>query len=75
MVATGTPANIDKLVNQTGPDLQLPELGPIANAYTAYILAALREARPDLDINSVLSPAGLQRRRPCRNRLYPGPCR
>lgn len=59
VVATGTPANIDKLVEQTGPDLHLPELGPIANAYAAYILAALREARPDLDINSVLSPAGL----------------
>lgn len=59
VVATGTPANIQKFVAQAGPDLQLPELGPIANAYTAYIIAALREARPDLDINSVLSPAGL----------------
>jgi hypothetical protein len=59
VVATGTPANIDKLIQQAGPDLVLPELGPIANAYTAYILAALREARPDLNINSVLSPAGL----------------
>ncbi len=59
VVATGTPANIDKLIQQAGPDLQLPELGPIANAYAAYIIAALREARPDLDINSLLSPAGL----------------
>ena len=59
VVATGTPANIDKLVEQGGPDLQLPELGPIANAYMAYILAALREARPDLNIDGVLSPAGL----------------
>jgi hypothetical protein len=59
VVATGTPANIEKLVYQGGPDLQLPELGPIANAYMAYILAALREARPDLNVNSVLSPAGL----------------
>ena len=59
VVATGTPANIQKFVAQAGPDLMLPELGAVANAYTAYILAALREARPDLDINSVLSPAGL----------------
>ncbi|GAA2548437.1 alpha/beta hydrolase family protein [Mycolicibacterium diernhoferi] len=59
VVATGTPANIQKFVAQAGPDLQLPELGPVANAYTAYILAALREARPDLDVNRVLSPAGL----------------
>jgi hypothetical protein len=58
VVATGTPANIDQLATQMGPDLQLPELGPIANAYTAYIVAALREARPDLNIDSVLSPAG-----------------
>ena len=58
VVATGTPANIDKLVYQTGPDFKLPELGPIANAYTAYILAALREARPDLDVDRVLTPAG-----------------
>src|SRR5947207_1955291 len=48
VVATGTPANIDKLVYQTGPDFKLPELGPIANAYTAYILAALREGRPEI---------------------------
>lgn len=59
VVATGTPANIDELVSKAGPDLELPELGPIANAYTAYILAAFREARPDLPINAVLSPAGL----------------
>ncbi|MGW0160327.1 alpha/beta hydrolase family protein [Mycobacterium sp. NPDC003323] len=59
VVATGTPANIQKFVAQAGPDLTLPELGPVANAYTAYIIAALREARPDLDINGVLSPAGL----------------
>lgn len=59
VVATGTPANIDELVSKAGPDLELPELGPIANAYTAYILAAFREARPDLPIDSVLSPSGL----------------
>ncbi|MDG4665215.1 prolyl oligopeptidase family serine peptidase [Mycobacterium sp. 236(2023)] len=59
VVATGTPANIDEFIKHAGPDLQLPELGPIANAYAAYIIAALREVRPDLDIDSVLSPAGL----------------
>ncbi|WP_374159934.1 alpha/beta hydrolase family protein [Mycobacterium sp. G7A2] len=59
VVATGTPANIDNFVQQAGPALELPELGPVANAYTAYILAAFREARPDLDINSVLTAEGL----------------
>ncbi|WP_425004588.1 alpha/beta hydrolase family protein [Mycolicibacterium sp. S3B2] len=59
VVATGTPANIDNFVRQAGPALELPELGPVANAYTAYILAAFREARPALDINSVLTAEGL----------------
>ncbi len=57
VVATGTPANVATLVKQAGPDMALPaNLDPIANAYAAYIAAALREARPDFD--SVLTPAG-----------------
>ncbi len=44
-----------------GPDLQLPaELGPAANSYTAYILAGFREARPDIDVNSVLTLEGVE---------------
>ncbi|CAM5701158.1 prolyl oligopeptidase family serine peptidase [Mycolicibacterium aubagnense] len=60
VVATGTPANIDDVVITAGPDMVLPPgLGPIASAYAAYILAGFREARPDLAVNSVLTPAGL----------------
>jgi Prolyl oligopeptidase family/Secretory lipase len=59
VVATGTPANIERVVKRVGPDFVVPELAPIANAYAAYIIAGLREARPDLGIDSVLSPAGL----------------
>jgi acetyl esterase/lipase len=60
VVATGTPANIDDVVSTAGPGMALPAgLGPIASAYTAYILAGFREARPDIDVNSVLTPAGL----------------
>jgi hypothetical protein len=60
VVATGTPANVQNIVEQAGPDMALPpNLGPAANSYTAYILAGVREARPDLDIDSVLTPAGL----------------
>lgn len=59
VVATGTPANIESVVKLGGPDLALPvQLGPAANSYTAYILAGFREARPDIDVNSVLTPAG-----------------
>ncbi|MBV5244515.1 prolyl oligopeptidase family serine peptidase [Mycolicibacterium sp. PAM1] len=59
VVATGTPANVESIVKQAGPDMTVPpELGPMGSAYTAYIVAALREARPDLDIDRVLTPAG-----------------
>lgn len=58
VVATGTPANIDDVIITAGPDMVLPPgLGPIASAYTAYILAGFRELRPD--VHSVLTPAGL----------------
>lgn len=61
VVATGTPANIEQVVKRAAPDMALPpELGPAANSYAAYILAALREARPDLDVDSVLTPEGLE---------------
>lgn len=60
VVATGTPANIEAVVKLGGPDLALPaQLGPAANSYTAYILAGFREANPDVDVDSVLSPEGL----------------
>ncbi|MGV0834487.1 prolyl oligopeptidase family serine peptidase [Mycolicibacterium thermoresistibile] len=60
VVATGTPANIETVVKMGAPDMQLPaELGPAANSYTAYILAAFREARPDIDVDSALTPAGM----------------
>lgn len=59
VVATGTPFNVESIVEQAGPDMPLPpNLGPAANSYTAYILAALRDARPDLGIDSVLTPEG-----------------
>ncbi len=60
VVATGTPANIESVLKMGGPDLELPaQMGPAANSYAAYILAGFREARPDIDVNSVLSPAGV----------------
>ncbi|MGE2718534.1 alpha/beta hydrolase family protein [Mycolicibacterium celeriflavum] len=59
VVATGTPANVESIVKQAGPEMAVPpQLGPVANAYTAYIVAALREARQDLDLDRILTPAG-----------------
>lgn len=61
VVATGTPFDVERIVKQAGPDMALPpNLGPAANSYTGYILAGFREARPDIDVNSVLTPAGLE---------------
>ena len=58
VVATGTPAGVERLVKSAGPGMTVPgNLAPIANAYTAYILAALAEARPDLGLDAVLTPA------------------
>lgn len=59
VVATGTPANVETIIKQAGPEMAVPPaLGPMGSAYTAYIVAALREARPDLDLDRVLTPAG-----------------
>ncbi|MCV7193525.1 alpha/beta hydrolase family protein [Mycolicibacterium brumae] len=59
VVATGTPAGVERMVKTAGPDMAAPaNLAPVANAYAAYILAALREAHPELNVNSALTPAG-----------------
>jgi hypothetical protein len=59
VVATGTPANIERGFASAGPDFAVAGVGPYGSAYTAYILAGLRSAYPNLGIDSVLSPAGL----------------
>lgn len=58
VVATGTPANIERVVLAAGPDLPPRPTPPAAISYASYILAALREARPDLGIDQVLTPRG-----------------
>jgi acetyl esterase/lipase len=59
VVATGTPANVETIVKQAGPAMAVPPaLGPMGSAYTAYIVAALRDARPDLHLDQVLTPNG-----------------
>ncbi|MFC9972208.1 lipase family protein [Spirillospora sp. NPDC127200] len=58
-VATGPPSNLESVVALAGPyipDLPLPDL----TAYTAYILAGARAARPGLDLDRYLTPLGKQ---------------
>ncbi|WP_034646529.1 lipase family protein [Corynebacterium sputi] len=57
-VATGTPAYIEEIVNVSGPSFPPMPLTPYLNAYLVYIVAGVQEARPDLDIDSVLTDEG-----------------
>lgn len=57
VVATGAPSNLEYAFQIGGP--WLPELGLDGlNVFATYVLAGLRESRPDLDINSYLTPLG-----------------
>ncbi|MDF0530770.1 lipase family protein [Tsukamurella sp. 8F] len=58
VVATGTPANIERIVQFLGPSFPPVPLPPATMTYTAYILAALRDARPDLTVDEALSDEG-----------------
>ena len=58
VIATGTPANIERLVMEAGPDLPPQQVPPAAISYTSYIVAALREALPSIPVDSVLTPRG-----------------
>lgn len=58
VVATGTPANIEQIIALGGPDFPPVTLPAGLNTYTAYILAGFIEARPDLGVQSTLTPRG-----------------
>jgi hypothetical protein len=55
-VGTGTPAGIEVVVGDLGPDF--PTLSPATTEYLAYILASLRSAYPELGIDGVLTATG-----------------
>jgi len=46
------------VVMQAGPGLPSRPTPPAAISYASFILAALREARPDLGVDQVLTPRG-----------------
>ncbi|MFC0316232.1 lipase family protein [Gordonia phosphorivorans] len=58
VVATGTPANIEHVIWQAGPAFPPVALPAGLNVYAAYILAGFTDARPDLHVESVLTPRG-----------------
>ena len=56
-VATGAPSNLENLAPLVGPDFpRLPLTG--STVFVSYLLAGLRAARPDLDIDRYLTPRG-----------------
>lgn len=58
VVGTGTPANIEWLVQFGGPEFPPVILPAGLTTYAMYIVAGLRDARPDLDVDGVLTPLG-----------------
>ncbi|MDL9937687.1 lipase family protein [Gordonia sp. ABSL1-1] len=71
VVATGIPANLEYLYSTLGPVVPPVNLPGALNAYTAYILAGLDEARPELHLTSVLTAKGLHRLEQGRTTCFP----
>lgn len=59
VVATGTPANIEAIFQWAAPDFPPIAIPRGLNVYSVYILTALRDAYPELDIDSFLTPEGI----------------
>lgn len=57
-VATGAPAYIENIVLAGGPTFPPVVLPTGLNVYALYIMAAIADARPDLDVDQVLTPEG-----------------
>ncbi|MBT0567355.1 prolyl oligopeptidase family serine peptidase [Williamsia sp. CHRR-6] len=60
VVATGAPANLEALIRYGGPQFPPVVLPRPLNGYLLYILAGLRDARPDLKLNDILTARGRQ---------------
>ncbi|GAA4642714.1 lipase family protein [Gordonia humi] len=58
VVATGTPANIEHIVWQAGPQFPPVVLPAGLTTYAAYIVAGFSDARPDLHPDRVLTAEG-----------------
>ncbi|WP_010539613.1 lipase family protein [Dietzia alimentaria] len=58
VVATGAPANIEHIFQWGGPGFPPVNLPTGLNLYAFYILAGFREQHPELNVNSLLTPAG-----------------
>ncbi|MGU3432090.1 lipase family protein [Actinomycetes bacterium M1A6_2h] len=59
-VGTGVPANIELALLPLGPGFAPVPLSPNLTAYLSYILAGLRFAHPEIDLDSYLTAEGKQ---------------
>ncbi|MDJ0404273.1 lipase family protein [Rhodococcus erythropolis] len=60
-VGTGVPANIELTLLPAGPGFPPIALGGGLTSYALYILAGLREAHPEIDLNSYLNDLGREK--------------
>ncbi|CAM3122675.1 lipase family protein [Prescottella defluvii] len=68
-VATGAPSNLENLTPLVRPGFpRLPLTG--TTVFVSYILAGLRAARPDLDLDRDLTPVGLDALARAENECY-----
>lgn len=58
VVATGTPANVEWVVQFGGPQFPPVILPTGLTTYALYIIAGVRDARPDLHVDDILTPLG-----------------
>lgn len=70
VVATGTPANIERAVVALGAPVPVA-LPASLNVYVAYIVAGFDDARPDLNVSSILTPQGKALVTAARTLCYP----
>lgn len=59
-VGTGVPANIELVLLPLGPGVPPVAIPDGLTSYVFYILAGLRAAHPEIDLNSYLTPLGRQ---------------
>ncbi len=57
-IGTGTPAYIELLVSAAGPGVLPVDASPALTTYLLYILAGMRFAHPELQIDSAMSTTG-----------------
>ncbi|EKT80047.1 hypothetical protein WSS_A24410 [Rhodococcus opacus M213] len=58
-VANGVPSNIEMVANWSGPSFPPQGLAGLT-VYISYLIAGVRDAYPELDIDSYLTPVGKQ---------------